>query len=108
MTLALGILVFAMLAAAGPPICDSGCIARAEDARPALKKSDFLRIPAAREIVPSQYESLMHQVRRQAAEEYNPNVERESRRKFRRGDFWPQKDFDRAFQDLDRGFRPGR
>ena len=99
--LARGILVRAMLGVAGPLVCDSGCVAQAEDSRQVLKKPDFVRVPA-----------------NQALEEYNPDVERERQRAFRRGDFWSPKDFNRAFPDnrvqdnpyrgFERIFPPGR
>jgi hypothetical protein len=120
--LAPGILAVAMLMAAGLPICDSGSVARAEDTRPVLKKSDLLPIPVERETARDPHERFVSELRRLTVDyhqrhaleqfvpqpayerrqapapvEYNPDVERERRRPFLRGDFWTPNDFNRAF-----------
>ena len=82
--LALGILVVTVLGVAGPPACDSGFVARAEEAPPALKKSDRLPIPPARETSggwppQSDWRYLPEQL---------PRLLYEKQRGPLRGDFW--------------------
>jgi hypothetical protein len=101
--MALGILAFAMIGSAGPLVCDAGCVANAEDAHPA-PKSDRLPIPAERETA----WDWAPEPRWRYMPEYLPRLGYQRQRGPLRGDFWPPKDFDRAFQDIDRGFRPGR
>lgn len=84
---ALRILAFAMLGLAGPPICGSEGVARADDSAAARKKSDRI---ADSQLVPDQYETLMQGLQQLGTEhaDRNPQVEQESRRDLRRGDFW--------------------
>jgi hypothetical protein len=88
MVLARGILMVLMLGAAGPPICDSGSAAMAEEGRPQPKSypddTGLVPIAAEHEMVQRRYERLIRELERQ-----------EERRKPQRGDFWTQDEIKR-------------
>lgn len=96
--LALGILVMAMLGVAGLPVCDSGCSVHAEEAPPALKKSDRLPFPPAQDDVSpwDQYQRLT----RQSGPGYQTYLSKrmfEERRGPLVGDFWTKDEIKELF-----------
>ena len=91
--LALGILVVAVTGVAGPLTCDSGGVARAEEAPPALKKSDRLPFPPARETA----WDWPPQSNWRYMPEHLPRLLYEKQRGPLRGDFWTKDEIKELF-----------
>ena len=108
------LLALAMMGAAGPLICDAGCIARAEDVRPAPKThpadSGLVPVPVEHEAEQREYERLMRELPHRRAEygprqpleydhrhvpQYQPAYQ--TRRGPLRGDFWTRDEIKRYF-----------
>ena len=92
MMLALMMPVFAMSGAAGPLICHSGCVGRAESAAPAPNThpgdSGAFLIPVEHQLAKGQFESVMRALRQ--LDYGRPN-------KPRQGDFWTRDEIKRHF-----------
>lgn len=92
--LALAALTLAMMGIAGLPTCDSGCVASAEDGRPAVDSSRPQAVPAG---------GARGRVREPVDYIYPPPLGEEQRGSLR-GDFWTPAEFDRTFPDTGAGF----